>query len=292
MITVETCPICGNKEFKEVFKAPFFRGKEELFSIKECTSCAFWVSSPRPLDENLGSYYEQENYASHSDKPTGVFDRAYKMVRGYALKSKSKLLAQLVGKGSRVLDYGAGGGAFVQQLIQDGFEAKGMEPSQIARENAKQVHGIDMLTPDAFVPEEMHFDAITLWHVLEHLPNLNQHLSEFYKSLEPKGVLLVAVPNHESLDAKYYGPNWAAMDVPLHLWHFKKRNIKALAAKHGFELEAIHNMPFDSFYVSLLSEKVKGRSNPVRALFKGLQSNMAAGSDNASSLIYVLRKPA
>jgi 2-polyprenyl-3-methyl-5-hydroxy-6-metoxy-1,4-benzoquinol methylase len=290
MVTVDTCPICGNSEFKEVFKAPFFRGKEELFSIKECKTCAFWVTSPRPLSEHLGAYYEQESYASHSDDAKGFFDRLYKVIRTYALNAKSNLVKSLVGKGASVLDYGAGGGAFVQQLRKKGFKAEGMEPSGVARKNALEVHGLTLFTPEALDPSTMQYNAITLWHVLEHLPELNERLQDFHKSLVSKGVLVIAVPNHESLDAKYYGAHWAAMDVPLHLWHFKKQNIRMLAEKHGFTVEAIHNMPFDSFYVSMLSEKVRGTNNLLRALMKGLQSNVVAGRDNASSLIYVLRK--
>lgn len=290
-ITVEICPICGRNEFKEVFKAPFFRGKRELFSIKECTNCNFWVTSPRPKDDDLGGYYEQESYVSHSDDNKSLFDLTYKTVRSYALKSKARLVNKCVGSKAAVLDFGAGGGAFVNQLKRLGYDAVGVEPSEIARKNAKTVYNLELLAPEQFNQMDKTYNAITLWHVLEHLPNLNNHLEKFYSALDNNGVLIIAVPNHESKDAKHYKENWAALDVPLHLWHFKKKNVKALAEKHRFKLEQIINMPFDSFYVSMLSEKIKGKARPIIGLAKGLQSNFAASSNNASSLIYVLRKP-
>ncbi len=292
MIEVKECPVCGANHFSKVFNAPFFRGAHEEFSVKECTNCGFWLTSPRPEDEALGGYYEQENYVSHSDDSKSLFDQAYKIVRSYALTSKKDLVSRLTGKGAKVLDYGAGGGAFVKKLKEAGFDASGVEPSEVARENALKQHGISLLPPESWSAELAGFDAITLWHVLEHLPDLNGHVEKFKKALKPGGVLIIAVPNHESYDARYYAQNWAAMDVPLHLWHFKKRNIEALAKKHGLLLKEIVNMPFDSFYVSLLSEKVKGSGNPLNAVWRGLLSNMKAGKDNASSLIYVLENKA
>jgi 2-polyprenyl-3-methyl-5-hydroxy-6-metoxy-1,4-benzoquinol methylase len=292
MIEVKSCPICGHQEYKEVLKAPFFRGKKVSFSIQECCKCALWFTSPRPADEDLGAYYEQENYASHSDKGTSLFDQAYKTVRSIALKSKVKLVKKYAPKNSLVLDYGAGGGAFVAALEQAGFNARGVEPSEIARANAKEVHGLSLLNTNQFEASAETYSAISLWHVLEHLPDLHDKMGAFHKALKPGGVLIIAVPNHESYDAKLYKEAWAALDVPLHLYHFKKKNIEELAKAHQFELMQIKNMPFDSFYVSLLSEKIMERNSSVSAIKTGLVSNLKAGKDNASSLIYVLRKEA
>lgn len=290
MKEVQDCPICGCKERKEVFKAPFFRGEREFFAIQECVNCKFWYTSPRPKDADLGQYYEQENYVSHSDKGGGLFDVAYRSVRKIALKSKVRLVQKYVKKGSKVLDYGAGGGAFVKVLLEAGFNAQGVEPSEVARENAMAVHNLELKTLEHLDAHKDYFHLISMWHVLEHLPNLHKHMKDFSQALASKGFLVVAVPNHESLDAKYYREHWAALDVPLHLYHFKKRNIKQLAEMHDFEVVEIKNMPFDSFYVSMLSEKIKGSNNNIKALATGLKSNLKAGDENASSLIYILQK--
>ncbi len=290
MKEVEKCPICGHSEKKEVFKAPFFRGEKVFFAIQECLECKFWYTSPRPEDEDLGKYYEQENYVSHSDKGKSLFDIAYRNVRKIALKSKVSLVQKYTERKALVLDYGAGGGAFVKALLEAKFNAQGVEPSEVARLNAKSVYGLSLHQADYIESSNAKFEAITMWHVLEHLPNLHQHLETFANALSSKGVLIIAVPNHESLDAQYYLENWAALDVPLHLYHFKKANIRQLAKMHNFEVCEIKNMPFDSFYVSMLSEKIAGSNSNINALITGLKSNMKAGQDNASSLIYVLRK--
>jgi SAM-dependent methyltransferase len=291
MIEVKDCPVCGANSFKEVFKAPYFRGDGELFNISECDNCKLWVTSPRP--EDIGKYYETEDYISHTDNKKSVLDYAYHWVRSIALKSKLKLINSNSPKKGNLLDYGAGTAHFLNTAKDDGWNVAGIEPSEAARENAKKNLDIDLTDPSHVNWESFKGqDCITLWHVLEHLPDLNEHLVNFNHALVDGGCLTIAVPNHESHDSGYYKQNWAALDVPLHLWHFKKSNMKLLADKHGFDLVEIRNMPFDSYYVSLLSEKIKGKSSkPLSAFWRGFVSNRKGMSQkNASSLIYILKK--
>ncbi len=288
---VKDCPVCGAKSFKEVFKAPFFRGDGELFAIKECTSCAFWVTSPRPNDEDLGVYYEAGNYISHTSKKESLIDHLYVAVRNYSLKRKLSLINK-VNKGvGDLLDYGAGTGHFLTVAKSAGWKTEGVEISGDARAVAEKENKLSLVSPEEFKWSST-YDVVSMWHVLEHLPGLNEHLAKFSKALNKNGALVVAVPNHESYDAKVYGESWAALDVPLHLYHFKKNNVEKLALKHGLVMEAVHNMPFDSFYVSMLSEKVAtGKGNIIRAFFRGWQSNRKGRkAKNMSSLIYILRK--
>lgn len=291
MIEVNNCPVCGANSFEEVYKAPYFRGDGELFSIKECKNCSFWLTSPRPVE--LGKYYETEDYISHTDSKKSALDYAYHWVRNIALKSKLRLINQYSTPKGDLLDYGAGTAHFLNTAKQGGWSVKGIEPSEAARKNAQEKFGIELTEPNQVDWETIKdLDCITLWHVLEHLPDLNDHLQNFAQALKSGGALIIAVPNHESKDSEHYGKDWAALDVPLHLWHFKKKNINALAEKHGLGLNAIKNMPFDSFYVSLLSEKIRNeKQNIFSAFWQGLRSNLGAGSDNASSLIYILKKP-
>ena len=145
---------------------------------------------------------------------------------------------------------------------------------------------------ELFQLEPAKYEVITLWHVLEHVPNLQEYISELKKLLKPNGVLIVAVPNFKSYDAEYYNEFWAAFDVPRHLWHFSKKSIDLLFSKHGMSVSKTLPMKFDSFYVSMLSEKYKtGKSNILRAFWIGLKSNIKAMSNNEySSLIYVIKK--
>lgn len=292
MIEVQLCPVCGANSFKDVFKAPYFRGDGEEFSIKECNSCNLWFTSPRPADDELGPYYETGEYISHNDKKEGLVDRLYHMVRNYSLKKKTALINRVNEGAGTLLDYGAGTGHFAGTAQKAGWTVEGIEPSEEARKVAKSTNGLQLKKPEEQVWRSGQYNVITLWHVLEHLPNLQTHIEQFANALKPGGAVIIAVPNHESADSKAYGNKWAALDVPLHLYHFKKKNIKELGSKFELELEEVINMPFDSFYVSLLSEKIKnGKGNYVRAFLNGLSSNLKGKTDkNQSSLIYVLRK--
>ena len=95
---------------------------------------------------------------------------------------------------------------------------------------------------------------------MEHLEHLNETWEMLRELLTEKGMLIVAVPNCSSYDAGRYGEYWAAYDVPRHLWHFTPVTIQQLASRHGFIMAARHPMPFDAFYVSMLSEKHRGSS--------------------------------
>lgn len=292
MKTINQCPICGSDDLKPVLRAPYFRGDGEQFGIMECQSCKLWVTSPRPEDEDLGRYYETGEYISHNNKKEGLTDVLYHWVRNYSLGKKLRLINRLVPARGALLDYGAGTGHFLAVARKGGWQTTGVEPSAEARAVAKEQHGLVLLDPDDAELGEENYDAISLWHVLEHLPDLQHHLDRFVSALRPGGCLVIAVPNHESADSQYYGESWAALDVPLHLYHFRKSNMRDLALQKGLVLEEILNMPFDSFYVSMLSEKIqKGKSNLPGAFWQGFKSNLkGATGKNMSSLIYILRK--
>ena len=137
------------------------------------------------------------------------------------------------------------------------------------------------------------FDVITLWHVMEHLEHLGEVWQRLHELLTEKGVLIVAVPNCSSYDAQRYGEYWAAYDVPRHLWHFTPGTIQQLASRHGFIMAARHPMPFDAFYVSMLSEKHRGSScSFLKGMFVGTLAwfNALGRKERSSSMIYVFRK--
>ena len=200
------------------------------------------------------------------------------------------MLERLLGSRGRLLDIGAGTGDLVNQAISMGWQAEGVEPNLAAREKARQ-KGIVLEEDWEALPQEA-YDAITLWHVLEHLPNLEESIDQIGNLLKPKGILIVAVPNFKSYDAKFYGKYWAGYDVPRHLWHFSKDAVEAIFSKNNFQLNKIHPMQLDAFYVALLSEKYKyGKMRWLPACYVGLMSNLRAWrSGEYSSLIYVLKK--
>lgn len=292
MIEVNECPICGASSFRVVRQAPYFRGDGEKFGIVECEGCGFWMTSPRPGDEDLASYYPEEGYISHSNQQRSLTDKMYHSVRQIALKRKVGLINNLVPERGNLLDFGAGTGHFLAEAQKQKWHVAGVEPSPEARKQARSNFNIDVEAPEEWEWHDEEFNVISLWHVLEHLPQLNEHMAHFHRALIAGGFLIVAVPNHDSVDARHYQEHWAALDVPLHLWHFKKQNLQDLAQKHQFSLQRIQNMPFDSFYVSLLSERIRtGRQRLLTAFWQGLKSNLKGYSDkNMSSLIYIMQK--
>lgn len=243
-----------------------------------------------PVPDNLDRYYDSTNYISHSDSKATLTDKLYQLVKRFSLKKKERLLKKHSPSKGRVLDYGAGTGAFVEHLQKEGWQAVGLEPNTKARTlaNAKKITVYTGL-------EELHgqnFNVITLWHVLEHLPDLDIALNSLSGMLGENGKMIIAVPNYNSYDAHYYKEYWAAFDVPRHLWHFSRGSLTRIFENKGYALQEIKPMVFDAFYVSLLSEKYKtGRSRFLPAFFVGLWSNLKAWNNKEySSLIYVFKK--
>ncbi|MBU0942797.1 MAG: class I SAM-dependent methyltransferase [Bacteroidetes bacterium] len=262
---------------------------KETFDLYHDTNLDMLVTSPQPSLENLGRYYESEDYISHTDNKRSLFEKAYHFVKGIALKNKLELInREQITKGS-ILDIGAGTGDFLSVAKNDGWNTTGIEPSERAKAIAIG-KGISFVSNTTDLADSS-FDVITMWHVLEHVPDLDFQIKELKRLLRPSGTLIVAVPNFKSFDAKHYGAFWAAYDVPIHFWHFSKNAIKLLFEKEQMVLKTVLPMKFDSFYVSLLSEKYKnGKMNFVKAFLIGLQSNWKGSSNQEySSHIYVIK---
>ncbi len=244
---------------------------------------------PQPTLENLGSYYESDDYISHTDAKRSVFERIYHMVKSYSLKKKVNLINSFHNQKGSLLDIGAGTGDFLVAAKAAGWEITGIEPN----ENAKKLaisKGVTFENNIESIDNQL-FDVITMWHVLEHVPDVTHQITELKRLLKPNGTIIIAVPNYKSFDAQYYGKFWAAYDVPRHLWHFSKTSIQKLVSRENMKLIKILPMVFDSFYVSLLSEKYKsGKMNFFKAFWIGLLSNFKANtSKEYSSHVYIIK---
>ncbi len=250
---------------------------------------------PQPKAEELSGYYESDEYISHTDSKETVVDKLYQIVKKHALSNKLKLINSFKTADKNLLDVGCGTGDFLLVCKNNGWKVTGVEPNtkaKIAAENKLNGKSASEIYPEINqINNEAQFDVITLWHVLEHVPNLEAYISTLKKLLKPNGVLIVAVPNFKSYDANHYKQFWAAFDVPRHLWHFSKKSIHLLFEKHEMSVVKILPMWFDSFYVSLLSEKYKnGKGNFLKAFYIGFISNIKAISTKEhSSLIYLLK---
>ncbi len=259
----------------------------EEFKLEHDSELDMLVTVPQP--KNLSMYYESDAYISHSDASNSFFDRVYQIVKKYSIQKKVSLIAKY-SSNKTLLDVGAGTGDFLLGAKKNGWQVSGMEPNSNAIVKASE-KGI-ILSPDFSNLQNNTFNVITLWHVLEHLPDLDKQIINLKNLLSDNGTLLIAVPNYKSFDAKWYKENWAAYDVPRHLWHFSKTSISKLFAKHNMKLIKTKPMWFDSFYVSILSEEHQpGAKNIFRAFLIGLWSNIrAVFNKESSSIIYILKK--
>lgn len=276
-------------DLKPHLQIPDHSVSHETFSVYRSEELDLLATYPQPAPEQLGKYYESDDYISHTDGKRSLFERLYHMVKSYALKQKCKLLDRFATKG-RLLDIGAGTGDFLVAARSKGWEVTGFEPNDKAAAIARSKDVA--LSSDTDTLPSSTFGAITMWHVLEHVPDPKAQLDELHRLLKPGGVAFVAVPNFRSFDAAHYGTFWAAYDVPRHLWHFSQTSIKALAKQTSFDLVEVLPMKFDAFYVSLLSEKYQtGQMRFISAFLTGWRSNRsAARTGEYSSLIYVLKK--
>jgi 2-polyprenyl-3-methyl-5-hydroxy-6-metoxy-1,4-benzoquinol methylase len=285
-----------NSPISNVSLKPYLRCKDytvskEVFKILIDEETELLITSPRPDDVNLSKYYESDDYISHSNSHKSVFTKIYQIVRNYTLRQKIKLINSFGSKEKTLLDIGAGTGEFLFECHKDGWKVEGIEPNMNARKLAEEKTGTKLKTQISELGTER-YDVITMWHVLEHVPNLTEYVSQLNDLLNSNGTIIVAVPNHKSFDASYYGKFWAAYDVPRHLWHFSQTSIQKLFARENMKVNQILPMKFDAFYVSLLSEKYKkGKMNILKAFNIGWRSNLKAKhTSEYSSLIYVIRK--
>ncbi len=264
----------------------------EVFELIMNSEFGFLETSPQPSLEKLPKYYISEDYISHTDSRRNIFEKVYHIIKKRALRRKLNITNSFTLHDKILLDFGCGTGDFLNSAKKNGWTVFGIEPNKQARQIAN-----DKTNHSVFDSEQLSklkdksFDVITLWHVLEHLPKLEDHLSVFKRLLKPNGILIIAVPNFKSYDAKVYKNYWAAFDVPRHLWHFSRTSINKLVSFHNMEVIKTKPLLFDAFYVSLLSEKYKrGRMNPLRAFWVGCLSNFKAFySKEYSSIIYIVK---
>ncbi len=290
------CPACGHNDWISKGQIKDYSVSGEWFELRECTFCGLKATWPQPQPNEIGRYYASRDYISHSDTRTGLINQLYHRARNYMMRRKLNWVNEASGRTSGLLlDVGAGTGHFARYMMDHGWSVLALEPDDTARRVASQKLGIDILPLESLADQaRQSYDVITLWHVLEHVHDLTGYIDHFHKLLKQDGVLMIAVPNHTSVDAKAYGDKWAAYDVPRHLWHFSPKSMQLLLEQHQFTLHQKITMPLDGFYVSMLSEKYKASKflGTASAFLSGVKSLLAGKQqvDRGSSIIYVSRK--
>jgi 2-polyprenyl-3-methyl-5-hydroxy-6-metoxy-1,4-benzoquinol methylase len=290
-----SCPVCNSGSINPLLTVKDHSVSKEEFVVWQCANCTLRFTQDVPDENSMGRYYKSEDYISHTNTDKGFINKAYQKVRDYTLQQKAKLIIDetSIVKGS-LLDIGCGTGAFLNTMKGKGWQVQGMEPEEDARKLAKQLYGLSIDEPTAINElNDQSFDAITLWHVLEHVHHLHEYVEQLKRLLKPQGKLFIAVPNYQSKDAAAYRLYWAAYDVPRHLYHFSPKAVNVLMQQYGLRIEKEKPMWFDSFYISMLSSKYRnGKPNYPAAVMNGIKSNLAAlmNKENCSSLIYIISK--
>ena len=270
-----------------------FLTTNEKFKIIEDKETRVLKTTPTPKEEDLPSYYSSEAYASHQERANTPVLWAYMRVRKIAMKSKIKLISTFSTKTGALLDFGCGLGGFLSATHAKGWTSYGIEPHQKAKTKAKKISGREVYSTIGEAQKtNKKYDVITLWHSLEHVVDLGKTIRFLYNSTKKEGKVVVAVPNHQSFDAKHYKNFWAAYDTPRHIWHFDQKSITNVFKKHGFSLERKHLMMWDAFYISILSEKNKrSRAIYFKAAVIGVISNfLSLFTGESSSITYVFSK--
>ncbi|TVR39325.1 MAG: class I SAM-dependent methyltransferase [Cryomorphaceae bacterium] len=281
------CPVCSNGNRSHFLDTRDWFLSDEPFSLIRCGTCETLQTKPQPPPSEISRYYQSEEYVSHSDSQKGLVAYLYQRVKQITLRSKLNLVKKHL-NGENLLDFGCGTGDFLNYCRQKNISCIGLEPDAQARDRAIE-KGVEAYPAHQLSSLKTSFGVITLWHVLEHTYDPVQTLRQLQSKLVPRGTIIIAVPNYKSFDAQHYHEHWAAYDVPRHLFHFSQKSMEHLAQKIGMSITHTIAMPFDAFYVSILSEKYK-QGNMAKGIFKGAQSNIRALSNAEwSSLIYVLQ---
>lgn len=292
-INYANCPCCGSADTGLGLTAKDHTVSGEVFSIWQCARCTLRFTQGAPNQASIGRYYQAENYISHTDTKAGIINGLYHRVRKRTLVGKEQLIKKYTGLSTgNLLDIGAGTGAFCRHMKEAGWAVTGLEPDEATRLRAHELHGLTLQPADELFRLSLHsYDALTLWHVLEHVHALHAYMKRIGEILTPQGKAFIAVPNYTSYDASVYKQYWAAYDVPRHLYHFSPRSMQFLLKKHRLTLAAVEPMWYDSFYVSMLSEQYKsGKAGYAKACAVGLASNARAlfNKRRCSSVIYVI----
>jgi len=290
------CPICNKEDIASLLHSKDYSLTGEDFQIIQCANCTLEYTDPAPSKEAIAPYYNFPSYISHTDTKEGLVNKMYHKVRNHTLTQKTNWVQSLfTGHKGHLLEVGAGTGAFANSMSKKGWKVTALEPDAASRQKALENYDINLLPiEELFQLEPAKYEVITLWHVLEHVHDLNAYMKIFHSLLKPNGRLIIAVPNYTSYDAGFYKNYWAAYDVPRHLYHFSPLSMHYLSKKYKMSIVQKLPMWFDSFYVSLLSEKYKqsGMIGMMRAFFVGCISNLTALSnvDRGSSMIYEIKK--
>ncbi len=288
------CPICSSDRTAFWNEVQDYKISQETFQLFDCEECGIRFTGNPPDEKSSSKYYDSPRYISHSNSTQGIINKTYHLVRNIMLQRKMNLL-QKYSSSKEVLDIGCGTGYFLKVLKDNQYSTFGIEINEGARRFAIENFGLIVKEPETLISGQINkkFGIISMWHVLEHIYSPKILLQSISKVLDDNGILVIAVPNYKSTDANHYQSAWAGYDVPRHIWHFNPVSMSVFMNTCGFKLIALHRLPFDAYYVSMLSESYKKKKlffilGFVHGFFSWLISQFH--KEKTSSLIYIFKK--
>jgi|SaaInlStandDraft_6_1057023.scaffolds.fasta_scaffold03622_7 2-polyprenyl-3-methyl-5-hydroxy-6-metoxy-1,4-benzoquinol methylase len=235
-----TCSLCNKKSEKVVFGNILQVNKR--YSVYECSSCKVWITHPIPSLKELSILYSTGNYRSKTGKRFNPV--LEKIIHSLTIRKRNRINNYI--SSGRILDIGCGRGLFLNIMRSDGWSVMGYEFDEKSASHAINNYGIDVHTgvmDNQF--EDESFDVVNVNHVLEHLKNPEQTLENCHRILKKNGLLVIAVPNIDSFQAKFGKDKWFQLDIPCHLYHFSSKSLNNLIEKKNFHIQATRHFKFE-----------------------------------------------
>jgi 2-polyprenyl-3-methyl-5-hydroxy-6-metoxy-1,4-benzoquinol methylase len=227
---VENCPVCYSRETKEKYPPENVDGK--TLQIVECRECRHYFTLFFS-DIDVNKYYDDKDYRIRDNRET-IFHKIQEVEYGNVLKSVRKLTS-----GKEVLDFGSGKGIFLSVAKKEGYQVAGVETSGPRADYARRIFGLE-INSDFFSQGCIfgrRFPVITMFHVLEHIPDTRMLLKHLYAdNLTADGVAVLEVPNFGSWQSMWSGSRWMHIDVPRHVSHFTEDTLRSLIKECGMEI--------------------------------------------------------
>lgn len=234
------CPYCHGDLFDVLFEAPDFDSGEKTFQLHRCRQCGLVRTEPVLSGGELGQYYNLPYYGSGKAKfsgPAEKITRFFNYLRARTILSHLRGgIEQLAGARPRVLDIGCGRGNLLVSLKHLGCECHGVERNEFPPDGLPGDIRFHTGELDNIAFDGDYFDAIIIWHVLEHVDDPVSMIKEASRILRPGGLLAIAVPNFGSLQAELFKKDWFHLDLPRHIYHFTPGTLTAILRKFGFSI--------------------------------------------------------
>jgi 2-polyprenyl-3-methyl-5-hydroxy-6-metoxy-1,4-benzoquinol methylase len=271
--SVDGCP-CGSRDLAAPERP--FRIGDVRFGLRRCRRCRRMLLDPRLAPGEIPAAYSDEYYGAGPRKFIGPIERVVDSFRDRRAALAARLLAGIPTAGNgRVLDIGCGSGQFLARLARSGCVCHGTELSAETGRRAATVPGLTLhlgaLEAETYAPGA--FDIISIWHVLEHLPDPDMVLGYCRRWLAPGGALLIAVPNAGSWQAALFGGAWFHLDPPRHLYHFNRESLLAMLGTAGFRAERVRTLSWEQNLYGILQSALNALGFPRDEFYEVLKGN-------------------